>query len=174
MVTGTALLVTAITTLWVLHAFSESRTFTWVPDTAFGVTRPTIYAPIPAIMITIDILRICQLKGITHPHAFLTANGFSHRIASTLVNASGKGIRFDHLERLCRLFHAMPHHLFNYKPTGRGINPANDVLLPLRKQPVPAKGLNSLLAALPPDDILNITAELQARFQKPQEPTDGQ
>ncbi len=125
-------------------------------------------------MITIDILRICQLKGITHPHAFLTANGFSHRIASTLVNASGKGIRFDHLERLCRLFHALPHHLFNYKPTGRGINPANDVLLPLRKQPVPAKGLNSLLAALPPDDILNITAELQARFQKPQEPTDGQ
>lgn len=125
-------------------------------------------------MITIDIQRICQLKGITRPRAFLTSNGFSHRIASALVKASGKGIRFDHLERLCRLFHALPHDLFNYKPTGRGINPSNDVLLPLRKQPAPAKGLNSLLAALPPDDILQITSELQARYQKPPEPTEGQ
>ena len=124
-------------------------------------------------MITMDINRLCELKGITRPHAFLTANGFSHRIASTIVNATGKSIRFDHLERLCRLFHALPHDLFAYKPTGRGINPANDVLSPLRKQPLPTKGLNSLIAALPPDEILNITSELQARYQKPQEPTDG-
>lgn len=124
-------------------------------------------------MITIDLLRICRIKGITHPHAFLTANGFSHRIASRLINGLNKGIRFDHLERLCRVFRALPHDLLDYKPTGRGLNPANDNLLPLRKKPLDTKDLNSLIAALPPDEVLNLSAEIHARYNKP-ESTEGQ
>lgn len=125
-------------------------------------------------MLTIDLKRISRIKGIAKPYAFLTANGFTHHVAHTLVSGTGKAIRFDHLEKLCRAFHALPHDLFDYKPTGRGLNPANDVLLPLRKKPIETKDLNSLIAALPPDEILNLSAELQARYQKPPEHPQGQ
>lgn len=125
-------------------------------------------------MITIDLDRLCRIKGIAHPYAFLTANGFTHRTASRLVGGINKGIRFDHLERLCRIFHALPHDLFNYRPIGRGLNPANDVLLALRKKPLATKDLNSLLASLPPEEIINLQAEIHARYHKPSEPTDGQ
>lgn len=115
-------------------------------------------------MITLDLQRLCELKAIAHPHAFLTANGFTHRTASALVNATGKSVRFDHLERLCRIFHALPHDLLAYKPTGRGLNPAMDVLVPLRKKPLATRSLNSLLVTIPPDDLINLTNALQARY----------
>lgn len=118
-------------------------------------------------MITIDIHRLCKLKGIDRPHAFLTANGFSHRTASKFTDRTGKGVRYDHLEKLCRLFNGLPHDLFDYKPSGRGLNPANDVLLPLRKAPLTTKGLQSLIADLPLEEILKVSEELQARYQKP-------
>ncbi len=130
-------------------------------------------------MITLDLLRICELKGIVYPHAFLKRNGFSHRISSALVSGAHKGIRFEHLEKLCRLFHCLPHELFNYKPTGRRTDPANDPLLPLRKGPEDTANLQSLVASMPPAEILRITNEIRQRNQKPpastpQDPTDLQ
>ncbi len=123
-------------------------------------------------MIAIDVLRLCKLKGIDRPHAFLTANGFSDRVATSLTTGRRKTFRLDHLEKLCRIFYGLPNDLFDYKPTGRGINPTNDVLLPLRKAPLPPKDLNSLIASLPPDEVLNLSTEIHARYNKPPEPTE--
>ena len=118
-------------------------------------------------MITLDLLRICELKGIVHPYAFLKRNGFTHRTASALCSGANKGVRFDHLEKLCRIFTCLPHELFNYKPSGRGLNPATDVLLPLRKGPEDRGNLQNLLASLPPTELLRITNQLRERNQKP-------
>ena len=126
-------------------------------------------------MITLDIERLCQIKGIDKTYAFLYRNGFTHRVSHLLASGAKKSIRLDHLERLCRILHCAPQDLLNYKPTGRGIDPTNDVLLPLRKAPLRTKSLNSLLASLPPEEILRVTAELNARFQPPaSEPEPGQ
>lgn len=129
-------------------------------------------------MITLELQRLCNLRGIAKPYAFLRAAGFSHNLSHNLANGVVKSITFAHLEKLCRIFNCMPQELFTYKPAGRGVNPATDILLPLRKKPLPTKGLNSLLATLPPDDLLNLTDELQARFNKEtdqpaSEPTNG-
>jgi len=131
-----------------------------------------LFAPNRSTMITLDLHRLCEIKGITHPHAFLTAKGISHRTATTMLNGKGKGLRFAHLEKLCRIYHCMPHELFNYKPAGRGIDPSNDVLSPLRKAPLKTQGLNSLIASLPPDEIIHLSEEIQARYHKPSEPTE--
>ncbi|MEO8068986.1 MAG: helix-turn-helix transcriptional regulator [Flavobacteriales bacterium] len=133
------------------------------------------YLTPPRKMIQLNLQRLCKLKGIAKPYAFLAANGFSHHHAHSLANGAVKGLRFDHLEKLCRIYHCMPQELLDYKPNGRGLNPANDVLAPLRKQPVATKDLRTLIAELPPEEILNISAELQARYQKPPaETTNGQ
>lgn len=125
-------------------------------------------------MLTIDVRRVALLKGITEPYAFLRKNGFTHHVAKALVNGASKSIRYDHLERLCRCLHALPHDLLAYKPHGRGLNPANDVLLPLRKQPIDPKDLQNLLATLSPEEIIRLTSELQARYQQPPAPPEGQ
>lgn len=120
-------------------------------------------------MITLNLERICALKGIVHPYAFLAANGFSHHPAHDLSNGHNKSISFAHLEKLCRIFHCLPHDILDYKPTARGLDPTNDVLAPLTKKPLETKDLNSLIASLPPDEIINLATELQARFKKPTE-----
>ena len=125
-------------------------------------------------MITLDIKRLCRIKGIAHPYSFLTANGFTPRVAHALANGNNKGVRFLHLEKLCRLFCGLPNDLFNYKPIGRGLNPSNDVLAPLRKPDLPPEDLNSLIASLPPDEVLNLSAEIRARYQKPPQTATGQ
>lgn len=126
-------------------------------------------------MITIDVPRLCKIKGIDRPHAFLTSNGFSDRVATSLTTGRRKSVRLDHLERLCRLFYGLPNDIFDYKPTGRGLNPAHDVLLPLRKKPLEPQNLNSLIASLPPDEVLSLSAEIHARYNKPPaEPTTDQ
>lgn len=116
-------------------------------------------------MIVLDLQRIAKLRAIPKLYAFLRHNGFTHYQAHALANGEIKELRLDHLERLCRNFHCLPHELFNYKPTGRGINPANDVLLPLRKKPLDPKDLNSLMASLPPEELENLNTELQARYR---------
>lgn len=125
-------------------------------------------------MITLELQRLCNLRGITKPYAFLRTAGFSHNLSHNLANGAVMSITFAHLEKLCRLFNCMPQELFTYKPSGRGINPATDVLLPLRKEPLRTKDLNSLIATLPPEALVDLTAQIHDRYHKPPEPTEGQ
>jgi len=126
-------------------------------------------------MIFLNLKRLCQLRGISTPFAFLRAHGFTHAQSHALANGAVKEIKFAHIEKLCRLFRCMPHELLDYKPDNRGLDPTDDVLEPLRKEPLNTKGLNNLMASLPPDEILRITTELEARYRKPgPESTEGQ
>ena len=125
-------------------------------------------------MITLDVERIAKLKGIAKPYAFLVKNGFTHHVAHNITNGSCKGIRFDHLEKLCRALHVLPHDLFCYKPHGRGINPSNDVLLPLRKGPLENNDLQRLISTLSPEAIISLASELKDRYQPPSPSPEGQ
>jgi len=104
----------------------------------------------------------------------LIKNGFSHHIAHNLIHGTLKGIRFDHLEKLCRAFHVLPHDLLCYKPHGRGINPSTDVLLPLRKGPLENNDLQRLIGTLSPEAIISLTSELKARYLPPSPSPEGQ
>ena len=125
-------------------------------------------------MITLDVKRVARLKGITKLYAFLVKNGFTHHIAHALASGTNKGIRFDQLERLCRAPHVLPHDLFNYKPHGRGINPANDVLLPLRKGPLDNSDLQHVHNTLSPEAIYSLTSDPKAGYQPPSSPPKDQ
>lgn len=121
-------------------------------------------------MITLELQRLCRLRGIVSPYSFLRQAGFSHNLAHNLASSKVKSIGFAHLERLCRLFNCMPQELFTYKPSGRGLNPATDVLLPLRKDPARARDLNSLIASLPPEALIDLTTQIHDRYHKPSGP----
>jgi hypothetical protein len=113
-------------------------------------------------MITLDLERMYEIKGIDRPYAFFTSHGFSPHVAHNLVSGAYKSLQYGHLEKLCRIFQCLPHDLLNYKPTTRGLPPAMDHLLVLRKPPLKTKSLKSLLASLPPDQVLRVTEQLQA------------
>lgn len=117
-------------------------------------------------MITLNLQRLCQLRGIATPFAFLRAHGFTHGQAHALSSGKVKEIRLRYIERLCRIFRCLPNELLDYTPDAPGLDPTDDVLAPLRKEPLNIKNINSLMASLPPDEIIRVTAELQARYQQ--------
>lgn len=124
-------------------------------------------------MIFFNIQRLCLLRGIPEPFAYLRAHGFTHSQAHTIAAGRVKEIKTDHIEQLCRAFNCMPEELMDYKPTTRGIDPAHDVLAPLRKEPVKASSIQSLMASLPPAEIARLTAELEQRYRQPQSTAAG-
>ena len=123
-------------------------------------------------MIFFNIQRLCLLRGIKDPFAYLRAHGFTHSQAHTIGSGKAKEFNTDHIERLCRTFNCMPEELMDYQPTARGLDPTNDVLAPLRKEPVTTSHLQSLMATLPPAELARITAELQERYLKATKPTN--
>lgn len=117
-------------------------------------------------MIYLNIRRLCQLRGIPEPFAFLKAHGFGHSQAHDYASGRVRMPKLDHIERLCRIFNCLPEELMDYKPTARGLDPTSDILAPLRKEPVEASGLQTLMASLPPAEIARLNAELQERYRK--------
>lgn len=124
-------------------------------------------------MLFIDLPNLCRLKGIDQPYAFLRANGFTHDMAHRLSNGTAKGIKFIHLERLCRAFHCLPHDLFNYERASKARFPAGDILEPLRKKPSSGPSLNSIIRDLTPEQLGSLTTELSERFVRPSPQPSG-
>ena len=118
-------------------------------------------------MITLNIRRLCKLRAIQGPYAFLRANGFSHYQAHALGAGAIREIKLAHIEKLCRIFRCLPHELFDYKPSGPGLNPDDDVLAPLRKEPLHTHGLQGIMASLSAEEVIRITTEIQERYAKP-------
>lgn len=67
-------------------------------------------------MLYLNVTEICKTRQIEKPYTFLVKAGISHHTASDMVNGYSRGIRFDHIEKLCEILHCEPNHLFVYKP----------------------------------------------------------
>ncbi len=117
-------------------------------------------------MITLDVTRAIKLKGIEKPYSFLTANGFTHHTAYRMTNGKPRSIKFQHLEKLCRILHCEPHELLAYTPDKNSVLPVNDHLAFLAKEEVVPVDLRSIMKTLSPKEVHDLATEIAQRYRK--------
>lgn len=65
-------------------------------------------------MLTLDLYRVFENKGIDNPHRFMKKNGFTPHITSRLLNNSADSISYKNLEQLCLTLNCTVDDLFKW------------------------------------------------------------
>ena len=110
----------------------------------------------------LNIAYICTVKNIDRPFTFLRKNGFTHNIATQLINNKIKAINLAHIEKLCLIFNCTPNDLFDYKPTQPVEQLKNNPLTSIIKNQQPVN-FNELVRSLPLDKLKEIEEEIRKR-----------
>ncbi len=67
-------------------------------------------------MLTLDLARVMETKGIQNPLQFLTRAGFTYHTAGRLIRNQIAKLDYGHLEKLCLLFNCTPNELLSWTP----------------------------------------------------------
>lgn len=103
-------------------------------------------------MLYLDLVKICNNKGIDDPRRWLVKNGFSHVAASRLIKPIYDSISYATLERLCELLYCTPTELMSWKPGEKTNLSPNHPLQRLKHQP-PEQSISKRLKTMPPEKI---------------------
>ncbi len=68
-------------------------------------------------MLTLDLARFIETRGIQNPLQFLTKAGFTYHTAGRLLRNQIAKLDYKHLEKLCLLFNCTPNDLISWTPT---------------------------------------------------------
>jgi DNA-binding Xre family transcriptional regulator len=108
-------------------------------------------------MLQLDVLKVCNNKGIDNPKRFLVQNGFSHSAAFRLVNNIQESVSMLVLQKLCTILYCTPNDLMTWQATETNTLPAAHpltTLKPIAKQ----ASISSQLKTMAPDKILELQA----------------
>jgi DNA-binding Xre family transcriptional regulator len=67
-------------------------------------------------MITLDLSRLMETKGIQNPLQFLIQAGFTYHTAGRLIRNQIIKLDYKHLEKLCLIFNCTPNDLLSWTP----------------------------------------------------------
>ena len=84
-------------------------------------------------MLILNLRPIFEARHIERPYTFLVKAGFTSITAHNLLNNKSSSIRFDHIERLCRILICEPSDLFVYYPSKNEHLPTDHPLTTLRQ-----------------------------------------
>lgn len=103
-------------------------------------------------MLSLDLLRILEEKGIENPHRFLMQNGFTRHTATNLLHNLKSGLQFEHLEKLSLLLLCTPNDLLKWTYTDKLKQYTNHPIQSLRRGP--SKGnISNKIKTLSPDKL---------------------
>ena len=88
-------------------------------------------------MLTFDLNRLFQIRGIKTKMSYLMQKGFTHSKAQTLTSGRFKTIKVKDIEKLCLTFNCTPNDLFTYIPEEANPLPADSALRAFLRSPVP-------------------------------------
>jgi DNA-binding Xre family transcriptional regulator len=117
------------------------------------------------IMLQLDVLKVCNNKGIDNPKRFLVHHGFSHSAAFRLVNNQQDSVSMSVLQKLCTILYCTPNDLMSWHATETNTLPANHpltILKPIAKQ----ASISSQLKTMAPDKILEVQAFIDSLTKK--------
>ena len=67
-------------------------------------------------MIKLNIERMIRMRGHSNPLRYLQEQGFPYRVCYFMLKGSVTLIKFNQLEKLCRLLHCTPNDLLEWTP----------------------------------------------------------
>ena len=81
-------------------------------------------------MLKYNLAKLFSSKGISYPASFLMKNGFTSRVAYTIVNNKFKNLSLEQIEQFCLMFKCTPNDLLEWLPD-KSVNLEEDI--PLKK-----------------------------------------
>lgn len=103
-------------------------------------------------MITLDLTRFMETKGIQYPLQFLIQAGFTYHTANRLLRNQIIKLNYKHLEKLCLIFNCTPNDLLSWTPPA-SLNGAEKLMLYKLSGRKRKGSLVSKLIQLPEDKI---------------------
>ena len=68
-------------------------------------------------MLCLDVLKVCNSKGIDNPKRFLLQHGFPHSAVFCIVNNSQDRISYPLLQKLCNILYYKLNDLMTWQAT---------------------------------------------------------
>lgn len=117
-------------------------------------------------MLIFNLPRALRLRGITeHQAAFLQKHGFVPATAYNFLKYTAASIKFDHLEKLCKILNCSPNDLFDWKPDeGETIGETHSLNVLKRKS---GKDLSQMLKEVPMEKFEQIETLLEEMKNQP-------
>lgn len=106
-------------------------------------------------MLFFNFSRVLKIKGISRPHAHLTALGYSRNVATKLANNNLTQLNLSSIERFCQDFNCTPNDIIDFRPNPKTNLPQDHALHSLTKKEISNKVLGKI-NALPVEKILQI------------------
>jgi hypothetical protein len=94
-------------------------------------------------MLTLNILPICEAKGIKQPFPFLIKAGFPNTAAYQIASGHCIQPKLAHVEKLCLILGCMPHDLLQWVPD-KGQTKEVPLAALIPKQEVPFNWMDEL------------------------------
>lgn len=87
-------------------------------------------------MLTINVLRVCKVRGIARPFSFFRDHGFSISSATRIAAGRMSGFSLETVEKLCLLLNCTPNDLFQWTPSKDSLVPPSHALYTLQSNEV--------------------------------------
>ncbi len=112
-------------------------------------------------MLTYNIGRIFEARGINKPYSYLTKAGYSSNTASRFINKHFRKLNLDDVERLCELLRCTPNDLLEWTPRPGDTTDENHPLNELKRDKSYAS-IRQMLKTVP----LNKLSEIENMIKK--------
>ncbi|XZF15307.1 helix-turn-helix domain-containing protein [Chitinophagaceae bacterium MMS25-I14] len=104
-------------------------------------------------MLTLNLHRLMNDKGISSPNTFLVKAGFTYYTASRIISGKVRTISYDHLEQLCLALNCTLNDLFDWQAPKDMIQADMHPLAQLKPRVVQEHDLNETIRSLPLDKL---------------------
>lgn len=116
-------------------------------------------------MLTYNLNRIIQLKGISRPFTYFQNLGYPRNLASRLSQNAIRTLSITKIEELCIHLNCTPNDLFEFRPNANKPLPENHALYQLKREDN-AEEIVSLLHDLPIEKIRELAALVKSENEK--------
>jgi hypothetical protein len=107
-------------------------------------------------MLSLHLAPIFKARNIERPFTFLVKAGFSRHAATSILSASPRIFRLDHIEMLCKILVCEPNDLLVFTPESGHNYAENFPLLKLKKAEM-NEDLKATLATMPLKQLKEVT-----------------
>jgi len=111
-------------------------------------------------MLSINVKKVMEARGIFKPYKFLVKNGFTPTTATKISKGDVEYLRLEYIERLSILLNCLPNDLFEWTPDDRKSDVASHPLQVIRKNDN-AINLSETLKNLPMDKLRQVEEMLK-------------
>ena len=110
-------------------------------------------------MLILNLVPVCQVRGIQNPFGFLVKSGITRHSASSLLDNTIRSVNLIHLEILCKILVCEPNDLLVWIPNNSDFLPVTHPLHNLKT--TNSVGISEVISEIPYKELKSITKSIK-------------